>query len=212
MNETHLRQEVCRFGKMLYDRGLLVSTDGNLSARLNEELILCTPTSISKGMMEADDLVVVDRNGSPARCCKRLPSTEIGMHLLYYSLRPEIGAVVHAHPPSATGFAAADTHLAQFLISETSRKLGAVPVAPYGTPGTPELQERLKSFMADHSAILMGHHGAVTCGQDLLEAYLKMEAVEHYAKIAAIARQLSNEQADVESALGPVNVDDFVKT
>ncbi len=176
---------------MLYERGFLAATDGNISVRLNEDLILCTPTSLSKGMMEPEDLVIVDQRGC-LQCGKRRASTELGMHLLYYSIRPDAVAVLHAHPPSATGFAAAGSDLQPVVISETAATIGVVPVAPYGMPGTPHLENTLKPFMRNHNAILMGHHGAVTCGETLLNAYLIMEALEHYAKIAAIARQLSH--------------------
>jgi len=109
-NDTCIRQEVCRIGKLLHERGYVAATDGNISVRLRQNLVLCTPTSMSKGMMQPEDMVVVDMNGDQ-KDGKRHPSTELGMHLLFYCMRPDIRAVVHAHPPTATGFAAAGISL-----------------------------------------------------------------------------------------------------
>ena len=192
-NESSIRQEICRFGKMLHEHNFVAATDGNISVRLGEDLLLCTPTSVCKGMMRPEDLVVVDMQGN-ARNGKRNPSTELGMHLLYYSLRPEIRAVVHAHPPTATGFAAAGLALEEPLVAEVVLAFGKIPLARYGMPGTAELGEALKPLMAGHDAILMAQHGVVTCGHNLLKAYMNMECVEHYAKVALVARQLGSAQ------------------
>ena len=188
-NESGIREEICRIGKLLHTRGYVAATDGNVSVRVGPETVLCTPTSICKGMMQPEDLVVVDMNG----CQKngnRHPSTEIGMHLLFYCLRPDIRAVVHAHPPTATGFAAAGISLEEPLIAEVVTAFGKIPLARYGTPGTEELANGLRPLMPKHDAILMAHHGVVTCGHDLLKAYMNMESVEHYAQVALVARQL----------------------
>ena len=188
-NEKWMRAEVCRIGKLLHHQGFVAGTDGNVSVRLDENLALCTPTSISKGMMEPEDLVLVDMEGQQ-RNGKRNPSTELAMHLLFYSVRPDIRAVVHAHPPTATGFAAAGISLEEPLVAEVVTAFGKIPLARYGTPGTPELSAVLKPLIPSHDAILMAHHGVVTGGYSLLAAYMKMETVEHYAKIALVARQL----------------------
>jgi L-fuculose-phosphate aldolase len=188
-NESCVRREICRIGRMLYERGLVAATDGNISVRVHQNRILCTPTSISKGMMEPDDLALVDMEGRQNNGTRN-PSTELGMHLLFYGLRPEIRAVVHAHPPTATGFAAAGLSLEEPLVAEVVMACGKIPLARYGTPGTPELAEALKPLIPKHDVILMAHHGVVTCGHDLLKAYMKMETAEHYAQIALTARQL----------------------
>ncbi len=188
-NENCVRQEICRFGRMLHGRGYVAGTDGNISVRLNQNLVLCTPTSLSKGMMEPDDLVVVDMEGHQ-RNGARHPSSELGMHLLFYCLRPDIGAVVHAHPPTATGFAAAGISLEEALVAEVVTALGKIPLASYGMPGTPELPDALRPLIPKHDAILMAHHGVVTCGHSLLRAYMNMECVEHYASVALVAKQL----------------------
>jgi len=188
-NEICIRQEICRIGGMLHQRGYVAACDGNISVRLGQNLVLCTPTSISKGMMTPGDLVLVEMGGKQ-KDGKRHPSTELGMHLLFYSLRPNIRAVVHAHPPTATGFAAAGISLEEPLVAEVVVSCGQIPLARYGTPGTPDLADALKPLIPGHDALLMANHGVVTCGHDLMKAYMKMETVEHYAQIALVARQL----------------------
>ena len=192
MSEHESRLEILRFGKMLHERGYIAATDGNLSVRLNEVSILITPTCISKAMMSTEDLLIVDMNGRKASGFRDVTS-EIGMHVSIYRMRPDINAVVHAHPPTATGFAACGLALDQALISEVLLSLGAIPLARYATPGTPELSEALEPFIPDHDAILMANHGVVTYGSDLTQAYMNMETVEHFAKIALVARQLGCE-------------------
>lgn len=187
--ETRLREEICRIGRMLHQCGFVAGCDGNISVRLARNLVLGTPTSISKGMMEPADLVLVDMEGRQ-NGGRRAPTSELGMHLLYYQSRPDIRAVVHAHPPTATGFATAGIALDEPLVAEVVVSFGSIPLARYGTPGTAELAAELRPLMPGHDAILMANHGVVTCGHDLLNAYMKMEKVEHYARIVAVARQL----------------------
>lgn len=188
-NEKCIREEICRVGRMLYERNYVAATDGNISVRLSQNLVLCTPTSISKGAMKPEDMVVVDMQGHRQEG-ERIPSTELGLHLLFYGLRPDICAVVHAHPPTATGFAAAGISLEEPLVAEVVMAFGKIPLARYGMPGTQELSDAMRPLIPNHDALLMAHHGVVTCGHDLLRAYMKMETVEHYAKIALVARQL----------------------
>jgi L-fuculose-phosphate aldolase len=176
-------------GRMLHGRGYVAGTDGNISVRLSQDLVLCTPTSLSKGMMEPEDLVIVDLEGRQ-RDGTRHPSSELAMHLLFYSLRADIRAVVHAHPVTATGFAAAGISLEEPLVAEVVTALGTIPLASYGMPGTCELTEALRPLIPRHDALLMAHHGVVTCGHTLLRAYMNMESAEHYARVALVARQL----------------------
>jgi len=190
--ERH-RDDIVRFGKMLHQSGLVAATDGNLSVRMDDGTVLCTPTLMSKGMMEADDLVVVDESGHKLTG-RREVSSEIAMHLFIYRNRPDVNAVVHAHPPTATGYAAAGIPLDTPLCSEIVVTLGSVPLASYGTPGTHELADALAPLIPDHQAILMANHGVVTYGQDLLTAYMNMETVEHYAKIALVTHMLGRQQ------------------
>ena len=192
MSEHESRLEILRIGKMLHERGLIAATDGNISARLPDGAILITPTCISKGMMSTEDLVVVDMHGRRLAGFRDV-SSEIAMHLTIYHMRPDVHAVVHAHPPTATGFAACGLALDQALISEVLLSLGGVPLARYATPGTSELSEALEPFIPDHDAVLMANHGVVTYGCDLMQAYLNMETVEHFAKIALVVKQLGCE-------------------
>ena len=192
MSEHEHRLEILRIGKMLHDKGLIAATDGNISVRLNESSILSTPTCISKGMMSVEDLVVVDMSGRRL-CGFRDVSSEIAMHMTIYRMRPDVGAIVHAHPPTATGFAACGLALDQALISEMLLSLGDVPLARYATPGTSELSEALEPYIPDHDAVLMANHGVVTYAADLMQAYLNMETVEHFAKIALVVKQLGCE-------------------
>ncbi len=178
---------------MLHQAGLVAATDGNLSVRLENGTILCTPTLMSKGLMEPDDLVIVDDKGNKLSGTRGV-SSEIAMHLLIYGKRPDIHAVVHAHPPTATGFAAAGMALDRALCAELIVTLGSVPLASYDTPGTPELAAALEPLVDDHDAILMANHGVVTYGVDLLNAYMNMETVEHFAKIALVTHMLGKQE------------------
>lgn len=187
------RETIVRLGRTLYERGFIAATDGNLSIRLAPERILITPTCICKGMMSADDLVIVDLQGKKLEG-ERNVSSEVAMHLLIYSLRPDVQGIVHAHPPTATGFAAAGVALDQPLISEIVLTLGAVPLAKYGCPGTPDLSESLRPFVSKHEAILMANHGVVAYADDIERAFMHMETVEHFAKIMLVARTLGQPQ------------------
>ena len=191
--EQQHRDEIVRFGKMLHQTGLVAATDGNLSVRLENGNVLSTPTLMSKGLMEPQDLVMVDPRGEKVSGSRGV-SSEIAVHLLIYRLRPDVGAVVHAHPPTATGYAAAGIALDRALCSEIIVTLGSVPLANYETPGTQELAEALAPLVAEHDAILMANHGVVTCGADLLTAYMNMETVEHFAKIALVTHLLGKQQ------------------
>jgi L-fuculose-phosphate aldolase len=191
--ERQYRDQIVRYGRMLHDCGFVAATDGNLSVRLSENRILSTPTCMSKGAMRTSDLVIVDLEGRVVSG-KRNVSSEIGMHLLIYRLRPDIKGIVHAHPPTATGFAAAGMPLNQPLVCEVVIGLGSIPLAKYGTPGTPELTDALEPLVPGFDAILMSNHGVVAYGTDLDQAYMKMETVEHFARIALVTHQLGQQK------------------
>jgi L-fuculose-phosphate aldolase len=176
------RNEIVEYGRMLHENGFVAATDGNLSIRLNDECLLVTPTCISKGRMRASDMVKVDMAGKRL-AGKRRVSSEIGMHLLIYRLRPDVGGIVHAHPPTATGFAASGYDLNRPLVCEVVVGLGS-----------PELTDALEPLIPHHEAILMANHGVVTFGSTLESAYMKMETVEHFAKIALVSHLLGNQQ------------------
>jgi L-fuculose-phosphate aldolase len=192
-SERKHREEIVRYGRTLHERGLVAAMDGNLSVRLKDEQILVTPTCVSKGNMRAADMVVVDMEGQRVSG-RRNVTSEIGMHLLIYRMRPDIQAIVHAHPPTATGFAAAGIALTQPLVCEVVMGLGCIPLARYGTPGTSELARTLEPFVPHYDAILMSNHGVVAYGDTLERAYMKMETVEHFAQIALVTHLLGRQQ------------------
>lgn len=192
--EHQVRLDLARFAQMLHAQGFVAATDGNLSVRLGSSRVMVTPTGFGKGMLQPEDMVIVDLQGSKLSGANN-PSSEIAMHLTIYRMRPDVGAVVHAHPCTATGFASAGIALDEPLCSEVVITLGAtIPLAPYATTGTTELSESLAPFIPAHNAILMANHGVVTYGADLQQAYMRMEAVEHYAKVVLAARQLGRIQ------------------
>jgi L-fuculose-phosphate aldolase len=191
--EHKSRKEIVAFGKMLYERGYVAAMDGNLSVRLDQRRILATPTAMCKGMMRSSDLVVVDLEGNQLSG-KRHVSSEIGMHLLIYRLRPDVRGIVHAHPPTATGFAASGLALNKPLVCEVVIGLGSIPLAKYGTPGTSELAGALEPLVPDYDALLMSNHGVVAYGDSLEHAYMKMETVEHFAKIALVTHVIGRQQ------------------
>ena len=192
-SEHQSRRDIVQFGQMLHERGFIAACDGNLSVRLDKNRLLVTPTGVSKGMMKTSDLVIVDIAGGKLKG-RREVTTEIGMHLLIYRLRPDVAGIVHAHPRTATGFAAAGVALDQPLVCEVVIGLGSIPLAPYGMPGTPELAETLEPLVPQYDAILMANHGVVTYGVDLHSAYMKMETVEHFAQITLVTQLLGQQR------------------
>jgi L-fuculose-phosphate aldolase len=192
-SERKHRSQIIEFGRMLHHRGYVAAMDGNLSVRLDEDHILATPTAMCKSMMRASDLVIVDLEGNRIEG-RRNVSSEIGMHLLIYKLRPDIRGIVHAHPPTATGFAAAGMALNKPLVCEVVIGLGSIPLAEYGTPGTPELAAALEPLVPQYDAILMANHGVVAYADDLHRAYMKLETVEHFAQIALVTHLLGRQQ------------------
>lgn len=193
--ENELRQDIVEAGRRLYASGLIAGGDGNISVRLPDNTLLTTPSGKSKGFLKPQELVITDMDGRPVKGESGRPSSEIQMHLLFYRLRPDVAAVVHAHPPTATGYAAAGETLDKPLIAEAVLTLGKLALAPYGTPGTPEVAQGLAGLVPAHDAILMANHGAVTAGPDLDQALYKMETVEHFAKISLVTRLLGKEKA-----------------
>ena len=199
-NQARERRDLVHFGRFLYERGYVAATDGNLSVRLKGGRILATPTAMSKGCLRPSDMVIADLDGRIV--AGRHPiSSEIAMHLLIYRLRPDIGGIVHAHPPTATGFAAAGLALDQPLACEVVIGLGSIPLAKYGTPGTPELSETLRPLIPQYDAILMSNHGVVTYADTLEHAYMKMETVEHFAQITLVTHTLGRQEPLEEKAL-----------
>jgi L-fuculose-phosphate aldolase len=190
--EEQIRADIVEAGRRLYARAYIASNDGNISARLDEKRLIATPKSVSKGFMTPDMMVVVDYDGKKVSG-ERDASTELPMHLEIYRNRPDVNAVVHAHPPIATGFAVAGIPLTRAVLAEVITTLGSIPIAAYGTPSTAELPEAVRKYIKAHDGMLLANHGAVTCGPDVMGAYYKMETIEHFAKISLVARQLGGE-------------------
>jgi L-fuculose-phosphate aldolase len=190
--EERLRADIVEAGRRLYARGFVASNDGNISARLDEQRLMTTPKSVSKGFMTPDMMVIVDDNGTKI-AGDRDPSSELPMHLEIYRNRPDVNAVVHAHPPLATGFAVAGIPLTRAVLAEVITTLGSIPIAEYGTPSTRELPDAVRKYIKAHDGMLLANHGAVTCGPDVMAAYYKMETIEHFAKISLVARLLGRE-------------------
>src|SRR6187431_3611393 len=188
MDEQTARREIVNIGRLLYERSYVVSSDGNVSVRLDDGRIVATPTMMCKGRMNEDSLAVTDATGKALG--DRKPSSELAMHLLVYRERPEINAVCHAHPPNGTAFAVAGLAIDQPILSEVILTLGCVPLAAYGTPSTEELTQEMQPLVKHHNALLMANHGAVAYGADLWQAWDRLETLEHTAKIAILSRVL----------------------
>lgn len=187
--ESALRDSIVEAGRRLYARGYLAGADGNVSARLGARRLLVTPSGVCKGFMKPADLVMTDMSGGPVSG-NGAPSSELKMHLLIYAARPDVAAVVHAHPPVVTGYAAAGLKPDSPVIAEAILTLGKIALAPYGTPGTAEVTDGMRAFVNDCDAILMANHGAVTCGTDVEKALFKMETLEHIAEINLVTEVL----------------------
>ena len=190
--EEQIRADIVEAGRRLYARAYVASNDGNITARLDDRRLVATPKGVSKGFMTPDMMVVVDYDGNKV-AGERDPSTELPMHLEIYRNRPDANAVVHAHPPVATGFAVAGIPLTRAVLAEVITTLGSIPIAAYGTPSTAELPAAVRKYIKAHDGMLLANHGAVTCGKDVMGAYYKMETIEHFANISLVARLLGGE-------------------
>ena len=192
-NDEVVRADIVEVGRRLYNRGFVASNDGNISVRLGDDRILTTPTGVSKGFMSPDMMVTTDLAGLKLSG-DREPSSELLMHLAVYECRPEVRSVVHAHPPTATGFSVAGIPLDRAVLAEVVTTLGSIPIADYGTPSTSELADAVRKHIRSHDGLLLANHGAVTVAHELFAAYYKMETVEHFARISLVARQLGRER------------------
>ena len=191
MDIERIKEQICEVGYDLWQRGFVAANDGNISVKLDEGRIVTTPSGISKKSLRPEMLIIMDGDNNIVYCPEGYkPSSEFKMHLRCYRERSDVRAVVHAHPPTATGFAAAGIALDDYAVSEAVMFLGSVPVAPFAIPGSDEVPESIAPFLPFHDAILLANHGAVTVGADLTQAYYRMETLEHYAKTALTARLL----------------------
>jgi len=192
MNVESLRADIVEIGRRMYSRGYTASNDGNISVRIGPDRLLMTPKSVCKGFMTPDMMCVTDLDGKKISG-DRDPSSEALMHLEVYRQRPDVNAVVHAHPPTATGFAVAGIPLDRAVLAEVLTTLGSIPLAEYATPSTAELPEAVRKYIKAHDGMLLANHGALTVGADLYSAYYKMETIEHFAHISLVARMLGRE-------------------
>jgi L-fuculose-phosphate aldolase len=192
-SEAQLRADIVEVGRRLYARGYTASNDGNISVRLETQRLLMTPKSVCKGFMDPSMMCITDLDGRKI-AGERDPSSEMQMHLEVYRQRPDVNAVVHAHPPIATAFAVAGIPLDRAVLAEVVTTLGSVPIAEYATPSTQELPEAVRKYVKAHDGMLLANHGALTLGVDLFSAYYKMETIEHFAKISFVARMLGGER------------------
>ena len=188
MQSDELKREMVAVCRALYQRQLLAAQDGNLSVRVGENL-LATPSGVNKGFIEEEDILTLDCSGQVLSGAGK-PTTELLLHLEVYQVRPDAGAVIHAHPPIATAFTIAGISLADGILPEVVLSLGAIPTAPYATTGTPAMAAAVRDLLPYYDAILLEQHGALTVGTSLWEAYNRMEKVEHAAWTVWLARQL----------------------
>jgi L-fuculose-phosphate aldolase len=191
--EQQARAAIVATGRRLYERRILASIEGNMSVRLPGDRIVATPSGINKGFMQPADMVLTDRDGNPEGGGK--PSSELRMHLAIYRVRPDLHAIVHAHPTVATGYAVAGRQLPAAVLAEIVTTLGCIPIAPYGTPSTDELADAVVGPIRNYDALLLANHGALTAGASLHEAEERMYQLEHFAEVSLVAELLGGPRA-----------------
>ncbi len=184
-----IKNEICEVGHKLYANGFVAANDGNISVKVSENEYYCTPTGVSKGSLTPEMIIKIDGNGNKLEG-ELNPSSEIKMHLRVYRERPDVNAVVHAHPPIATAFTVAGIALDQYILPEAILSIGDVPTCVYGTPSTEEIPDSIAPYLNEHDAFLLKNHGALTVGNTLTKAMFVMEEVEFNAKICMYARLL----------------------
>lgn len=187
-SEYEIRKEICVIGNRMYDKSFVAANDGNISVRLGDNMLIVTPTGVSKGNMKPEQLVKMDLDGKVYG--NNLPSSEVKMHIEVYNQNPTLRAVCHAHPPISTAFAVAGIQLDKPILAEAVVNLGVVPVAKYATPGTEEVPNSIKKYVNDHNAVLLANHGLLTWGETLEQAWFRMESTEHYGKILLYVKQI----------------------
>ena len=184
-----IKKEICEVGHKLWIKGFVAANDGNISVKVSDNEYYCTPTGVSKGDLTPDMIIRIDGKGNKIE--GRLnPSSEIKMHLRVYQERPDVNAVVHAHPPVATAFTVAGVPLDKYILPEAVLTIGFVPTCEYGTPSTMEIPDSLMPYIQNHDAFLLKNHGALTVGNTLKKAFFTMEEVEFNAKICKYAMEL----------------------
>ena len=191
--EARLRQAICQIGSLCYQKSMIVGADGNVSARLSDGTVLITPAGAMKGFLEPKQIARIDMGGEPVDGGPGA-STERGIHIVAYEERPEMKAVVHAHPPHAVAMTIAGIDLQAPFIPEVVATIGGIPTVPFGTPGTHELGDSIRATLRCSDTVLMTHHGSVTLGTNLLDAFKKLDMVEHTARILYLAHSVGHAQ------------------
>ena len=195
MQYMETREVMCDICHKMWQLGWVAANDGNLSVRLPNGNFLATPTGISKSFITPEKLVVIDADGNVLEAENGYrPSSEIKMHLRCYKEREDVGAVLHAHPPTATGYAVAHVPLDRYTMIETVAAIGSIHVTPYGTPSTYEVPDAIAPYLQEHDVLLLANHGALTVGADAITAYYRMETLELFAKISLTAHLLGGEK------------------
>lgn len=195
MQYQETREIMCDICHKMWQLGWVAANDGNLSVRLPDGNFLATPTGISKSFITPEKLVIIDKTGKVLEAENGYrPSSEIKMHLRCYEERDDVGAVLHAHPPTATGYAVAHVPLDRYTMIETVAAIGSIPVTPYGTPSTYEVPDAIAPYLQEHDVLLLANHGALTVGADAITAYYRMETLELFAKISLTAHLLGGEK------------------
>ena len=189
MNEYKHKEQICEIGRRLYNRGFAAANDGNITVRLNDKELLCTPTMVSKGFMKPDDICKVDYEGKQLAGSRRRTS-EVLLHLAVYRNRPDVNAVVHCHPPHATAFAVAHEPIPKCVLPEVEVFLGEVPIAKYATPGDQRLPNTIVPYVKDCNTILLANHGTVSFGPTLENAYFNTEIIDAYCRILLLSKML----------------------
>lgn len=189
MTAEQIKQEICEVGHRLYNHGFVAANDGNISVKLSDNEFYCTPTGVSKGSLTPDMIIKIDAEGNKLEGTLN-PSSEIKMHLRVFRERPDVNAVVHAHPPVATAFTVAGIPLDRYILPEAVLTIGDVPTCAYATPSTMEIPDSLMPYIQEHDAFMLKNHGALTVGNTLTRAFFTMEEVEFNAKIMKYAMEL----------------------
>ncbi|MBL8040015.1 MAG: class II aldolase/adducin family protein [Chthonomonas sp.] len=187
MSESLLRDQICEIGYQMAAGGLVVATEGNISARPEEDRILITPSGVSKGNLRPEDLIVTDLTGEPLEKHSGTPSSEFRLHVAIYAQRPDCQAIVHAHPPYATAFSMSEIDMLSLATVEASAVLGKVCWVAFAWPGTDEMPREIRPLAKHHKTFLLAHHGAVTLGKSVQDAFHRMQTLERTAQIAWLA-------------------------
>ncbi len=202
-DNAELRERICEIGRRMYARNLVAASDGNLSVRLEDGTILCTPSNVSKGFMQPEDLIIADASGEKVSGSGKVTS-ELPTHLACYEERPDVNSVVHAHPPHAIAFTLAGRSLSEGVLPEVVAAFGGIPTSAYATPGTPEGNEVIRPLIRSCDAAMLDRHGSVTVGKTVDEAYFKLEKLEHAAQTLFAAHLLGE--------LQPLSADEVART